>query len=45
MTGKIYFADLTELADFLAAFTGKSTATFEVRFRDNAYVLEFLGGY
>jgi len=47
MTGKIYFMEIGELAEFLAEFqkTG-STAVFEVKQDSNyRWVLEFTGGY
>lgn len=45
MNGKIYFDNVTLLAEFLAAFCG-STATFRVDVKENgAVVLEFLGGF
>lgn len=47
MTGKIYFMELGELAEFLKAFCDSgSTAVFEVK-QDNSmrWVLEFTGGY
>jgi hypothetical protein len=46
MNGKIYFNDLKQLAEFPAAFTGRSTAVFEVTQDNNGrWVLEFGGGY
>ena len=44
MNGKIYFDDVTQLADFLKVFTG-STATFEVQHQGNKWVLVFYGGF
>jgi hypothetical protein len=45
MNGTINFDTLTELADFLKAFTG-STAIFEVmKSGSNRWKLVFLGGY
>jgi hypothetical protein len=44
MHGKIYFNNLGELADFLRSFSG-NTSTFEVQYRNNQWVLEFLGGF
>lgn len=45
MYGSIEFDTLAELAEFLAAFTGKSTAVFRVAQTRNAWVLTFTGGY
>jgi hypothetical protein len=48
MTGKIYFMELEELAEFLAAFCEtRSTAVFEVKQEHSTkrWVLEFTGGY
>jgi hypothetical protein len=44
VNGKITFADLDELAEFLKKFTG-STATFTVRQREGDWILEFTGGF
>jgi hypothetical protein len=46
MDGKIIFWDLLQLAEFLAHFTGKSTAKFVVSQDGNSrWVLEFTGGF
>ena len=49
MHGKIYFNDLESFVEFLKAFSGKTTATFEARQtkqnESGEWVIEFQGGY
>ncbi len=45
MHGRIQFSTTEDLVEFLVAFTGKSTATFEVREVNGLWVLEFNGGH
>jgi hypothetical protein len=45
MHGKITFTDTESLVEFLAAWTGKSTAIFEVVQVGQNFVLTFKGGF
>lgn len=46
MNGTIHFDNAASLAEFLAAFTGKSTAVFECKENPNGtFTLTFGGGY
>lgn len=44
MYGTIVFTELSDLVEFLAEFTGKSTAVFTVHRVENRWEMKFEGG-